>query len=676
MNQLQHFSLQKTADDLIWLTIHIKESPRHPVDTSVLYEFLEIIASIHEKKVKGLIIQSNSPEAFLTGIQPETLTKLADRTSTQHAMGFFSLGNKLCRQIEKLNCPTVAIIDGLCSGAGLEIALACQYRVLTDRPETRLIYTEIAQGYHIGFGSITRLIDLQGMKTALSFLASSKPCPGQLCVRQGLGDKLVARYKARQQAEQIIAHIYDAGTACKDNNTNRLLAHTDKNPAPFSLDKLLPDFLISNIRLPQDHNQPLSSLQRQVLETIIGTWKTYGNSDDAKQEEVTTATRLLVAESTQHALYLQVLLDKQRQKRITRSQPEKQQPPLRVHIMGSGTIGRYLGRLCAFHGLLVSVYDIRHNALARLLPEARHYFETRAPYATERVQHALDHLIPDIENNGLRHADIIIEAIQEDKHSKASLLLEIDRGSRPEACILTTTACLPLNELSKDMLRPERLTGINLSHPFIDSPIAEVIQSDNSLSFPHDKVTDFIWRIGRLPVMVQNAPGFLSTRILMAYLREALMLHQAGTSITEIDTAASALGMTFAPFLLLDTIGLDECLTVMEALADRLGYDVPPILVQKVEQGHGGKNAGEGFYKYKQGRQQADLISAFRPSFSKKTDSRDIQKNLLEAIINEARIGLNLGIIESTEWVDLITVTNIGFPAAKGGALRYLSGKT
>jgi 3-hydroxyacyl-CoA dehydrogenase/enoyl-CoA hydratase/3-hydroxybutyryl-CoA epimerase len=190
------------------------------------------------------------------------------------------------------------------------------------------------------------------------------------------------------------------------------------------------------------------------------------------------------------------------------------------------------------------------------------------------------------------------------------------------------------------------------------------------------KTYQFINQLDLIAINVKSSSGYLGTRLLMAYLTQAILIHQTGISITEIDAAAKELGMKYAPFPLIDEIGLEECLRIQESLADHYGYDVPQLLMQKVEHGIKGRQSGEGFYRYKKGKQLPPLTGMILKQLPVKKDKQTIKKQLLESLINESRICLNQGVIDNASDIDLISVAIVGFSAAKGGTLNYLSEQT
>jgi 3-hydroxyacyl-CoA dehydrogenase/enoyl-CoA hydratase/3-hydroxybutyryl-CoA epimerase len=394
----------------------------------------------------------------------------------------------------------------------------------------------------------------------------------------------------------------------------------------------------------------------------LETWKTFNTSPDASHNEAIAASKLLVSEAAKNYLNLQKLYQHLDQ-HITALTAQSQ----RIHIIGCGVMGRYIARCCAENGFYVSIYDTRHAALEKILPELYQAFD---PQDTQR-QAIIDRIIIDIDNTGLTHADIIIEAIPENKHAKVSLLHDIDEQAKSTACILTTTACLPLDEISKEMHTPQRLAAFNPYHPLFKSNIVEISTHPSNATLS-EHLSAFSKALQLKPIHVKGNSGYLGTRLLMTYLIESILIHQTGISIQAIDKLTTKMGMNHTPFDLIDTIGLSECLQVSEALADQLNYDVPSLLMQKNEQGLKGKNSGAGFYRYKKGKKQLPILDKTLSSPAWKQKSKDVEKRLIEKIINEARSCLQQKVVNEQELIDLVATVITGFAPEKGGPLAYL----
>ena len=650
MSSFEHINIIRTKNDIIWLTVNSQDNDNNALTPKLIKELKEVIISLKGKGFKGLVISSSKQNDFIAGTD---LNILLDLNTKKKAEVFTSLGNQLCRHLKNLDCTTISLINGKCSNSGLDIALSCDILISSDTKKTLFSYDDIKQGHYAGFGGISHLIKRKGLASALNIIRKkSYSAPEALTI--GLIDYIVPEHKFHQTAEYLITQTSEQ----KKEKTSSISKIWNKK---LFLPKKINAYLSSKKQL----STPQNDSENKAIDSIIKTWKTYNTSPDATHDEAASASKLLTSDAVRHHLKLKNLYQQLNQN-ITATNPQTQQ----VHILGCGVMGRYIARLCAENRFLVSIYDTRQSALEKLLPELYQYLDKRYTHYPEKRQSILDKIVIDVNNIGLNNADIIIETTPEDKHAKASLLHDIDQQIKPNAIILTSTASLPLDEISKGMKTPHRLAVFNPYHPVFNSPIAEI--GLHKKSTDRTDIESFAKALKLTPIVVKNKAGYLGTRLLMTYLNEAMLIHQAGISVRAIDKETQNMSMEHSPFDLIDIIGIKECLTTSEALADRLGTDVPSILMQKNEQGLRGKKSGSGFYRYNKGRKKHPLFDKIFYSFSQNIKDKKIDKKLIEKIINEARACLQEEIADSKELIDLVTIIITGFPIEKGGPLYYL----
>jgi 3-hydroxyacyl-CoA dehydrogenase/enoyl-CoA hydratase/3-hydroxybutyryl-CoA epimerase len=650
MSGFRHISLVRTKNDIIWLTINSQDNEKNALTVSLLKEMIEVVTGLHGKGFKGLVISSAKLNHFIAGTDLDTLLKL---TSEQKAEIYTGLGNQLCRHISHLDCASIALINGHCCNSGLEIALSCDYRIAADNPNIQFSYADIQQGHYAGFGSITRMIERKGLLNSLEILNKGHYSAKEF-LSLGLIDYIIATHKTHQASEYLIEQAH--------KKSNHHSSFRFKPKVLFK--KLLPQKLKAYFISSKYKKSGLNSGKITAINSIIETWKTWHVSPDANHNEAIVAAKLLSSDAVKKHLKLQKLYQKLGQN-ITPIKPSSK----RIHIIGCGIMGCYIARLCAENNFQVSIYDSRHAVLENLLPDL--YQTLKNTYNKHQQQAIVDRIIIDIDNIGLIHADIIIEATSEDKHAKASLLHDIDKQAKNEAYILTTTASLSLENISKGMQRPQRLASFNPYHPLFNSKIVEIsinTRGDHLI----EAIKAFATTLQLKPVEIKSNSGYLGTRLLMTYLTESMLIHQSGISLQAIDQLTADMGMRHAPFDIIDSIGINECLQVIETLADHLDYDVPSILMQKNQLGLKGKKSGAGFYRYKKGKKQRPLLDKTLNSPSWKTKRQEVEKRLIEKIINEARSCLQKEMVNDQEIIDLIAIVIIGFSVEKGGPLAYL----
>ena len=302
--------------------------------------------------------------------------------------------------------------------------------------------------------------------------------------------------------------------------------------------------------------------------------------------------------------------------------------------------------------------------MARALKRTNEYFRKRLK-DTRAVQQVMDRLMPDLPGNGLKRADLVIEAIVEDLAIKQELFRTVEERAPASALLATNTSSIPLEALAASLKEPARLVGLHFFNPVAKMQLVEVVRGEQSTEDVLNRASAFSVASDKLPLVVKSSPGFLVNRILMPYLMEAMAMVEEGVPIAAVDRAATDFGMPMGPVELADTVGLDICLSVADELAQPLGVAVPERLRTMVEQGHLGKKSGRGFYRY-------DARGRAKVGVSGKTSDTPITERLILRILNEAVACLREGVVQDTDAIDAGMVYGTGFAPYLGGPMRYI----
>jgi 3-hydroxyacyl-CoA dehydrogenase / enoyl-CoA hydratase / 3-hydroxybutyryl-CoA epimerase len=632
---VKHWRLDTSAERVI-ATLDVAGSSANVLSGEVLQELDELLAELEQGSASGLIIRSGKDGGFIVGADVREFNKVNDATE---AAELARAGQRVFNRLATLAFPTVALIHGYCLGGGLELALACKFRVARDDDSTRLGLPEVRLGIHPGFAGTVRLPPLIGELPALDLMLTGRTLGSRQAHKLGLVDEVVPE---RHLLDAAVAHLQRRRRRSKAPWLRRL-------PGWWPLRALV-------------YRRALRQLQKKVNADhypapfrILQLRRMRAN----QEQEAISLGELLVGRSSRNLVHVFLLgEDLKRRGRMHAHDIE------RVHVIGAGVMGGDIAAWAAYKGFTVSLQDQSSELVARALKRAHDFFQKRTKDA-RAVQRAMDRLMPDVRGNGLRCADLVIEAIIEDVSIKHEVFRKLEQQAPASAVFATNTSSIPLEELATALRDPSRLVGLHFFNPVAQMQLVEVVHGLQSAPVALERACAYTVAIDKLPLRVKSSPGFLVNRILMPYLMEAMSMVEEGVAIAAIDRAATDFGMPMGPIELADTVGLDICLSVARELAEPLGVSVPEKLSAMVEQGHLGRKSGRGFYRYdSKGRVKRD--ARLRPS------DIPITERLILRVLNEAMACLREGVVQGVDAIDAGMVYGTGFAPYLGGPMRYV----
>jgi len=637
----QHW--QKNVDEagIAWLHLDKQGSTVNTINEAVLDELSALLSEDAIAQATGVVIASAKDKGFIAGADIEQFGEWDDEEAITR---FIQKGQNVFRQLERLPQPTVALITGFCLGGGLELALACDYRIALDDPQTRLGLPEVKLGIQPGWGGSVRLPRLIGILQAMPLMLSGRT----LDARKARRLKLVDAAVPLRQLKRAACYYIEKGPAKRKRSLFQILLNV--KPVRRGLSKLFRRKTREKAN-PEHYPAPFA---------MIDTWERYGLDKAAFEAETKGIMRLIkngnTAKNLLHVFHLQDYL-----KGLAKDSDFK---PQHVHVIGAGTMGGDIAAWCALQGMQVTLQDREPSYIEPAIKRAHKLYKKRLKQK-HLIQQALDRLIPDPEGHGLARADVIIEAVFENLQVKQDLFKTIEKKAKPNAILATNTSSIPLDEISIVLKKPERLVGIHFFNPVAMMPLVEIIQAKNTDETQIAKALAFVRCIDRLPLPVQSNPGFLVNRVLMPYLMEAMVMLEEGVPAEHIDHIAVNFGMPMGPVELADTIGLDVCLSVADNLKTAFGFKVPERLQKYVKKGDLGRKTQKGFYPYKKGKP----VKA--KSVGKIEQAHDIENRLIMSMLNESVACLREKIVTAPDALDAGMILGTGFAPFRGGPMHY-----
>ena len=634
-----NWRIEPDADGIAWLRFDKAGANTNTLSGQVLVELGERLKELATQPPKGLIIYSAKPSGFIAGADIKEFTNLK---TPEDAFQMIRRGQLVLEALEKLSCPSVALINGFCLGGGLELSLACHYRVGIDDERLSLGLPEVKLGIHPGFGGTVRSTRLVGVLPAMSFMLTGRNVHGREALEIGLLDRLVKSDVARQTAHDLIL-----------------------KPPPVKSAPLGQKLLAMSLLRPFVANMLTKQVAAKVRRdhypapyAIIDLWKNYAGSHEMYVQEAHSIARLMVNDTARNLVRVFLLTDR------LKSLGKKSDLALKhVHVVGAGTMGGDIAAWCALRGFNVTLQDREEKYVQPALARAQKLFEKRLK-GTE-IQNATNRLKMDVAGDGAKDADVIIEAIFENVEAKQALYKALDSKMRSDAILATNTSSIRLETLRTVLKNPQRLVGLHFFNPVAKMPLVEVIHTEDTSKDEIAKSLSFTRQIDKLAVPVKSSPGFLVNRILMPYLMEAMLATGEGIPLEAIDQAALDYGMPMGPVELTDTVGLDVCLSVAQVFAKEFNKKIPESLTRLVAANKLGRKTGEGFYKYQDGKPVKDKSRA-------RQVPADLQDRLILPMINEAVAVLREGIVDDADLLDAGVIFGTGFAPFRGGPINYI----
>jgi 3-hydroxyacyl-CoA dehydrogenase/enoyl-CoA hydratase/3-hydroxybutyryl-CoA epimerase len=635
----RHWKLARDDNGVAWLVLDKAGASANTLSEDVLVELNAVLTRIEREPPKGVVLRSAKQSGFIAGADIGEFRGMTDATLAERRL---REAHAVIDRLDRLTVPIVAVIHGYCLGGGLEIALACDYRIAVE--DARLGFPEVMLGLHPGLGGTVRLPRLINPLEAMTMMLTGRNVRAGRARSLGLVDAVVPE-----------RHVERAATAVV---TGKLKTRRGGMLVDIINTTLGRKLAAKRMRAQTAKKAPIEHYP--APHALIDLWENHGGDASAMQQaEIASFARLLVTDTSRNLVRVFFLREK------LKAMSDGDWSGRRVHVIGAGAMGGDIAAWCAWHGFKVTLADMKAEPLGNAVARAADLFGKIGHKRTD-IRDALDRLIPDLNGEGVRTADLVIEAVPETLELKRKVYAATEPRMRPGAILATNTSSIPLEELRAQLQRPDHLVGMHFFNPVSRMQLVEVVSHDQVSQDVLAKARAFLGRIDRLPAPVKSAPGFLVNRALTPYMLEAMIMLGEGIRRETIDAAAEAFGMPMGPIELADQVGLDICLHVAETLKaslDRPMPDLSQVLRNKVELGELGRKSGKGFYTWKDGAAVKER-NAPKPT-------NDMSERLILPMLDVCVSCLREGVVADEDTVDGAMIFATGFAPFRGGPMHY-----
>ena len=622
----------------------------------ILKEFDEKLNIIKDdSSIKALVIDSAKKDIFIAGADIKEIEKLKDEKEVYDSlMEVHQIFNKL----ENLTIPTIAYINGACMGGGLELALACKYRVITTNPKTKLAFPEIKLGIFPGFAGTIRAPKIIGLVAALDLILTGKTIDAKKAYKLNLADIIFDDAQKEFMLDDFIKKaIY--GTIEKRIDFN-LLNYAPLNEIVFN--KTLKGLLN---KVNKDFQAPFVALE--VIRATINK-----EFEDSIKVEAREFAKLAITKESKNMIKLFFLFEK-----LNKNFEKTQNPISNAVVLGNGVMGKGIIWLFSkyLNDVRIKIRDISHaNEIIKDVSKIYDYLIKSRKMTKNEVDFKLNKISYTDKFNGFKNFDFIIEAIIEDEETKKDTYKQIENIVNENAIIATNTSSISIEKLASEIKNKENFLGVHFFNPVNLMPLVEVIPTSNTSKETINKVFELLITAGKTPILVGDCAGFIVNRILLPYLNEAAFILEEGSKIEKIDALIKDFGMPMGPFTLADTVGIDIGYKVAKILNEAYGSRMPiASIIEKMNDAKFlGLKTKAGFYEYDGKDKYVNThVTSMIQNNTKIFEDEQIVQRCIYIMINEASRCLEENIVSDASIIDFAMITGTGFPAYKGGLLSY-----
>ncbi len=627
--------------------------------STVMMEFAGVVDQLEKATdIKRVILASGKPSIFIAGAD---VTEFTQATTAEIAKEFTRFGQQTFHRFSKLPQVTVAAINGAAVGGGCEIAISCDWRVMSDSPRAQIGLPEVKLGIFPAWGGTTKLPRLIGLPAALDIVLNGKTVDGKRAKRMGLVDEVVPAGILLDVAKQFTARG-------KRRGGGQTKFYIEGNP--FARSVIFSKARKMVMEQTRGHYPaPLAALE--VMEYAMSHGVERGLA-----REVEAVAPLILGDVAQNLVRLFFLMEEAKKERIPATPIEVTE----AGVLGAGVMGGGIGQIISDKtDALVRMRDINWNAIAGGMKAASRVWKRkveRKRMTRGEMQRKLARITGTTDWSGFERCELVIEAVVENLDIKRQVRDEFQAIARDNAVFASNTSTIPITHIAEGAKRPENVVGMHFFNPVDRMPLVEIIRGAKTSDTAMVTAANFARKLGKTVVYCNDGPGFVVNRILGPYMNESGFILEEGNTIESIDAAMLDFGMPMGPMALLDEVGIDVAAKVAKILGAAFGErgEASTVVEKLYADGRHGKKNGKGLYLYEDGKRKGPDPSVYKVLGIRSTrpaDAKAIVERMTLAMINEAAMILDEKIVASAPELDLAMIMGTGFPPFRGGLLRY-----
>ncbi len=664
MSEQRAFELKIDENNVAWLSIDVPNEKMNTLQSAFADEMTMIFAELEEQRntIKGMIVHSLKPDNFIAGADVRMLDACQ---SSEEAQALATQGQEMFQTLSDLPFPVVAAIHGPCLGGGLELALACDFRVCTDSDKTRLGLPEVQLGLLPGSGGTQRLPRLIGLLPSLDLILTGKQLRAKKAKKLGVVDASVPQ-----------SVLLDVALSFVDKGKKRAKAKSTMKETLMAKNQLGRKVIFEQAEKKTQQKTRGNYPAADAILDVIRYGLEHGLSKGLTYEAKRFGELVMTSESKA----LRSIFFATTEMKKEHGSDSEPKAVSRVNVLGGGLMGAGISHVSVGKAKVpVRIKDVSNDGVLNALNYNFKLFDKqrkRRIISKAQLQSKMLQLSGGVDFTSFDSSDLVIEAVFEDLSLKQKMVKDVETHARKDTIFATNTSSLPISQIAAEAERPENVVGLHYFSPAEKMPLVEVIPHEATSDETISTVVEFARKQGKTPIVVKDTAGFYVNRILAPYMNEAAQVLMSNEPIEHLDTSLLNFGFPVGPITLLDEVGVDIGAKIIPILVNELGerFKGPDVFDTLLNDDRKGRKSGKGFYTYKGKKKEVDksVYKLLSLTPEQKASENDIAMRCVLPMLNEAVRCLDEGIIRSARDGDIGAIFGIGFPPFLGGPFRYM----